>query len=987
MGGVAGHLSHLYDNRSLTYNKMAEILRSASTGELIGTEKTDGYNIYLGFVDGKARYARNKGDMAAGGMTMNELSARVFKGGDSAKEVFINSFKSYEKAVNSLSIEERAQIFGAAGEIFYNSEIQGQRKILKDGKEVFVPLNVVSYDENILSIHRVGHKRYNKDTNKLEIVNTIEQSAFLDELIDRFDEITLNESFKIKRTALLELNKLTDDAFVDNILNTIKNTGYSGDMTINDYLESQFKPIIDQKFANLDENMRQALVDRILKRDNAQSLTQISKGLVKEEKEVISAYVLESSPLAIQNMMEPIELAIHDFSVRLLKELKSAYVLDNSAEVNRLKLETRRAIETIRDYRELDYDKAHSILAKQITKLRHHDSIDTVVEGFVFEYDDQMYKFTGNFAPMNQLLGLFRFGRGNIPPMLKEAVLEQNEADNDKEIIAIYPGRFQPMGKHHAKVFKGDEGGTGIQDIYDNAFIATSDAKTKPNSPFTFEQKKKIIEAHGIDPNVIFKVKNPYYAKEITNNYDPETHRVVYLVGAKDMAENPRFAKTEGTTKEGFDWSIEVAPHVSIEIPEYGEMCGTTCRLALKDATEDEFETIMGFKNPEVYEMIKNRLNGIVQENTQHFLGIFRGLADEVLLEEGFFKSKEEKVPDRVKKDFYLTIKNLDSRSGRGDAQNMEKWIELGATSTMINQIFTLMYYGQRKWKNGINRIYYSVPSQTIKDPYHSSSLFTKIRVDKRMSAGRELWASRDDLLAVGEQPPIKFERIADAMRHTSVVKSLRQYDSGNYYKSLGLRLIDIINMVPATSTRSEQDWRAHGSPTSPVYDKVNKIWNVSDELYKQEHAKIKTWQEFVALNNYPPAVEIINDKFVESEKSKNARKDHLENVVHKALPLSMPLEVVKSGEFDSWIKGAGARYGGGLSLATPKGEKGALSVADGPGELSLAEKRKQLEEEEELEEHGLAGYAGPVGRPRRRKIKEQEVNEALNYLLQKLGV
>ena len=108
MGGVAGHLAHLYDNRDLTYNKMAEILQKAASGELIGTEKTDGYNIYLGFVDGKARYARNKGDMAAGGMTMNELSARVFKGGDSAKEVFINSFKSYEKAVNSLSIEERA---------------------------------------------------------------------------------------------------------------------------------------------------------------------------------------------------------------------------------------------------------------------------------------------------------------------------------------------------------------------------------------------------------------------------------------------------------------------------------------------------------------------------------------------------------------------------------------------------------------------------------------------------------------------------------------------------------------------------------------------------------------------------------------------------------------------------------------------------------------------------------------------------------------
>ena len=56
-------------------------------------------------------------------------------------------------------------------------------------------------------------------------------------------------------------------------------------------------------------------------------------------------------------------------------------------------------------------------------------------------------------------------------------------------------------------------------------------------------------------------------------------------------------------------------------------------------------------------------------------------------------------------------------------------------------------------------------------------------------------------------------------------------------------------------------------------------------------------------------------------------------------------------------------------------------------------EERDELEEEEELEETtvagAVAGGAGPVGKPQRRerKITEEEVNEALNYLLQKLGV
>ena len=80
MGGVAGHLAHLYDNRWLSYIKMAKIMGLASTGELKFIEKADGYNIYLGYKDGTARWARNKGDMSVGGKPMAELIAREFAG-------------------------------------------------------------------------------------------------------------------------------------------------------------------------------------------------------------------------------------------------------------------------------------------------------------------------------------------------------------------------------------------------------------------------------------------------------------------------------------------------------------------------------------------------------------------------------------------------------------------------------------------------------------------------------------------------------------------------------------------------------------------------------------------------------------------------------------------------------------------------------------------------------------------------------------------
>ena len=94
-GGVAGHLAHLYDNRGLTFEKIAEILSAASKGELVGTEKTDGFNIYLGYKNGEAKAARNKGDMQRGGMNAVDLAMREFAGGPEIKKVYVDAFNAF----------------------------------------------------------------------------------------------------------------------------------------------------------------------------------------------------------------------------------------------------------------------------------------------------------------------------------------------------------------------------------------------------------------------------------------------------------------------------------------------------------------------------------------------------------------------------------------------------------------------------------------------------------------------------------------------------------------------------------------------------------------------------------------------------------------------------------------------------------------------------------------------------------------------------
>ncbi len=441
MGGVAGHLSHLYDNRSLTFNQIKKVLSLASMGDLIGTEKTDGFNIFLGFKDGVPRAARNKGDMKKGGMTPEELAAREFAGGASVKKVYNDAFRAFKKAVLSLSKREQEATFGSAGESFYNAEIQGPGAS-----------NVVNYDANVISIHAGGHRSYDAATNSVVVVDAEQGSKTLDKIINKFEQATADEDFSVRKTAFLKLKQLDNDYDLKIALAKMNKAGFDGSMTVENFLEQSIQKEVNQKFSYLSDIARQDIIDKVLAKPEAKNLVQIYKGFPAEEKQKLRAFI-KNGPALIGKTIWPIEEAIHDFAVELLRGLNSAYILDNEAEVKRLKAEVAQAIKNIRAYSGPGQEEAHKVLAQQLRKIKHLDNINTTVEGFVFQYGDQLYKFTGNFAPVNQLLGLFRYGRGTVPPIKQDELQEQGGDEISEETVrrkvAVIPGKFKPPHRGH----------------------------------------------------------------------------------------------------------------------------------------------------------------------------------------------------------------------------------------------------------------------------------------------------------------------------------------------------------------------------------------------------------------------------------------------------------------------------------------------------------------------------------------------------------
>jgi len=109
------------------------------------------------------------------------------------------------------------------------------------------------------------------------------------------------------------------------------------------------------------------------------------------------------------------------------------------------------------------------------------------------------------------------------------------------------------MLSHHAQVF--DQ----LNALYNDAevYIATSDKVEPGKSPFNFEEKKKIISAHGINPSRVLYARSPYNWEELAQYFsDVENTVIFFAVGEKDMESNPRF-KFDNLDQNGVNQKIK----------------------------------------------------------------------------------------------------------------------------------------------------------------------------------------------------------------------------------------------------------------------------------------------------------------------------------------------------------------------------------------------------------------------------------------------
>ena len=401
MGGVAKHMSHIWEDLDLTFGDIKEIFTKASDGTLEAFEKVDGINSHFTVGTGSSvKFARNSTDIKGGGINLKELKIRYY---NHAAE---NQFTQGSAAVCEF-LKETWWPLGFSSKNWVNCEI------------VFSPQpQTIKYSGNWIILHEAaafdtkGHKtQISLDSHFNKLVNSFGDTSVIHKDLE----------WNIRGPIRVQLQPTNGDGIFceaeKGLSKILAASNLNWDSTLRDYVAVALK---SGRISSLriPEAKKQQIISLVLEEPGALRLIDIKKGLPKNIAANLSQIAVKKNRgKLISEATTPIEFVVTRFGARILENCISELVEDPSGEAVRIwsEIETARSlIETTVD----GYENARAqLLESYASKLDAVDIPPVALEGIVFTHQDKKYKMTGTFAIANQILGISKYGRGGIPPI------------------------------------------------------------------------------------------------------------------------------------------------------------------------------------------------------------------------------------------------------------------------------------------------------------------------------------------------------------------------------------------------------------------------------------------------------------------------------------------------------------------------------------------------------------------------------------------
>jgi hypothetical protein len=566
-GGAAGHMAHPYEDDSLSFTDVKDMVTRGLVGDLGAeepvTEKLDGQNIMFTVRDGQVYFARNKSQVKSKGKNALDAAGirQKFAGRGDIEKAFTGAAEDLQRAIDALPEEERSKMF-ADGSKFMNVEI-----VFPDTK------NVIPYDKSVLVFH--GTVEYDDEGNELK--RSVEDGR---ELSNQLTKVNAQQqkTFGISGPKTISFsdaqtveNKEALKQIGKRISQIQQEYGLDDKSTIEDYKtkwwEDKLIQISQETGLEFTKQEFEGMVRRWALGDKKFKVSDIEDPEKKKWFRQFEGSELKNMQREAVRPLESVFLQVGAMSLRRVTDFLSA---NNPEMANKLKAEVLDAIKQIQQSGD-----ANKLSALQVQLERLQDiGMDKIVptEGMVFMYKGKPYKFTGTFAPVNQILGTLKFDKGaakfvDEPEETPKEEPTTKSAEGKQRTVAIFTGRFQPFHAGHYSIYKSMVDKFGKENVY----IASSDKTEAGKSPFKFNDKKEIMtQMFDIPEDMVVQVKNPYSPKEILEKLPPETVYVTAVsqkdserLGGKYFQPYDEKGPKKGFADQGY---FMVAPELQVDI-------------------------------------------------------------------------------------------------------------------------------------------------------------------------------------------------------------------------------------------------------------------------------------------------------------------------------------------------------------------------------------------------------------------------------------
>lgn len=407
MGGSWGHISHPFEDDNLKFSEMKDIISKALTGDLkTAQEKTDGQQLSITWKNGELKAARNKGQIkgfGANALSIDEIS-EMFKDRGEIQNAFVFAVKDLSNALSQIPEEQLNDVFK-----------NGKRFV---SVEVITPKteNVIPYDANFLIPHAVVE--YDEKGNPVGEDRDVAKNLF--ELIQKSnanmqDNFQLRSPHDIKGLRVVDADRQENylHGELDNAMATVD--GVDDDSRLLDFKKGYWMNFITQKADELTypitSDVLTALVNRWAANDKSLSVIKIKKMIDHPEfLQWVVDFDKKQYPAEAKKVVKPFETIFLKLGVLLLKNMSKMLAMNPEKSKAKLKANLEDKIKEIRDSGSED---AKAKLNKELERLNSVGGMDAVVptEGITFMYDGKLYKLTGSFASINQIMGLGRYNR------------------------------------------------------------------------------------------------------------------------------------------------------------------------------------------------------------------------------------------------------------------------------------------------------------------------------------------------------------------------------------------------------------------------------------------------------------------------------------------------------------------------------------------------------------------------------------------------